>query len=174
MLTERVNRVIHSRKMEMDISNLMCAASLAHHGLLGSRISALGLCDVDVSPVPPQHLASLTSCVKADLHIINVSGCDLVSILSSVNCHILDIRSQNLGKEETQALVQAMESSVAWVELSGEVNLSEYSGQGVCRYMRLWGDPAARYKEEMKTWARSRNWSEGYCEDVENLLVLMY
>ena len=36
--------------------------------------------------------------------------------------------------------------------------LAEYGGQGVCRVVSLWGDTVSRYKEVLKTWARSRNW----------------
>merc|ERR1711884_969116 len=71
-------------------SELKCGASLAHHGLLGS-VNSMFLIDVDLSLVPAQHLASLASCVTRCLHIENVSGCDLVSILSSLKCRDLDI-----------------------------------------------------------------------------------
>ena len=39
------------------------AASLAHHGLLGS-VRRLGLHDVDCTSVPAEHLASLVSSVR--------------------------------------------------------------------------------------------------------------
>ena len=48
------------------VSELMCAATLAHHGLLGS-VKMMALFDVDLSPVPAQHLASLASCVTGKL-----------------------------------------------------------------------------------------------------------
>ena len=57
-----------------------------------------------------------------------------------------------------------MESGVGRVELHGEVTLdiealAEYSGQGVCRTVMLqWPDTMARYRQELVTWARSRNW----------------
>ena len=139
------------------IPGLLCSASLAHHGLLSS-VRKMTLCDVNLSPVPAQHLASLASCVTSDLHIQNVSGCNLVSILTSVKCKRLGIYS--LGREETKALVQAMESGVEEVMLGGRVTLdiealTEYSGQGVCREVELRGD---RYREEMRTWAKTRSW----------------
>ena len=142
---------------------LMCGASLAHHGLLG-YLYDLTLCDVDLSPVPAQHLASLASCATRDLSIVNVTGCDLVSLLSSLKCQGLIITSQSLGREETRALVQAMESGVKWVRLLREVTLdmealAEYSGQGVCREVTLYNNTAARYREEVVTWARSGNWT---------------
>ena len=89
------------------LSEITCAASLAHHGLLGS-VSEVMLRDVDLSSVPTRHQASLASCVKTSVSIENVRGCDLVSILDSLNCQVL----RRLSLEETQALplVQAMES----------------------------------------------------------------
>ena len=125
------------------------------------------LVDVDLSPVPPDHLASLVSCVTGSVGVMNVSGCDLVTILDSIKCEELVIDSQSLGREETQALVQAMESGVEEVRLTNGVtldieNLTEYSGQGVCRKVELFLDVserADRYREGMRTWARSRNWS---------------
>ena len=139
---------------------LTCGASLAHHGLLISVVE-LRLYYVDLSPVPAQRLASLTSCVTGALLIKNVTGCDLVSLLSSLKCEGF-ISSQSLGREETQALVQAMEAGVKWVMLGGLTldmeALAEYSGQGVCSKVTLYDDTAARYRGELVTWARSRDW----------------
>lgn len=38
------------------------------------------------------------------------------------------------------------------------LTLTEYSGQGECREVDLWNDTADRYREELRTWARSKNW----------------
>ena len=144
---------------------LVCGASLAHHGLLGS-MDRLRLRNVDLSQVPSQHLASLVSCVTSYLCIENISGCDLVNLLTSLNCGCLTITSQSLGREETQALVHAMESGVEKVKLGDEEGqvkldieaLTEYSGQGRCRTVELMNYTAARYRKELRTWARSRYW----------------
>ena len=95
------------------------------------------------------------------LRIGNVSGCDLVSILTSLKCHQLYITWQSLRREETQALVQAMESGVKKVTLWPQVKLdmevlTEYSGQGQCTSLCQGSGP--RYREELRTWARSRKW----------------
>ena len=98
---------------------MTCAASLAHHRLLGS-VQEMRLWNVDLTSVPAEHLASLASCVNemtGGVIIENVSGCDLVNILDSVNCRRLSISSQSLGSEETQALVRAMKSGVEVVNL---------------------------------------------------------
>ena len=101
-LAERVRGVIVSGP---SLPEITCAASLAHHGLLGS-VSEVMLRDVDLSSVPTRHQASLASCVKTSVSIENVSGCDLVAILDSLNCQAL----RRLSVEETRTLVQAMES----------------------------------------------------------------
>ena len=97
-----------------------CAVSLANHNLLSS-VYRLDLHDVDLGPVSAQHLASLASRVTVILHIWNVSGFDLVSIFTSLKCRELYITSQSLGREETRALVQVMESGVETVMLWGGV-----------------------------------------------------
>ena len=152
---------------------MMCGASLAQYGLLGS-VKRLCLNNVDLSPVPAQHLASLVSCVTSDLVINNVSGCDLVSILTSLKCRQLYITNQSLGREETQALVQAMESGVETVKLGGLVTLdvealAEYRGQGVCWKVKLCGDTVDRYKEDLSKWARSIDWRVESGGPLQNL-----
>ena len=146
----------------LDEMELMCCASLAHNGLFSS-LRKLRLYDADLSPVPAQHLASLASCVTGEIFIDYVS-CDLVSILTSLKCKTLFIGRQSLEREETQALVQAMESGVEEVRL-GMVTLdfkalAEYRGQGVCHKVDLMGVAVERYKEDLRKWARSKNWRE--------------
>ena len=101
----------------------LCGASLAHHGLLSS-VKPLKLKDVDLSQVPSQHLRSLIFSVLSHLIIENVT-CDLANLITSLKCYELNIRRQRLGKEETQALVQAMamESRVVKVKLGAKVTL---------------------------------------------------
>ena len=79
-LAERVRKEI----MNPRLPEIACAASLAHHGLLRS-VEDLWLCNVDLTSVPAEHLASLVSIVTWKVYIKNVSGCDLVTILDSVN-----------------------------------------------------------------------------------------
>ena len=141
---------------------ITAAASLAHHGLLGS-VDFLALGDVDLTSVPAQHLASLVSSVKENLVIGNVSGCDLVTILDSVKSDWLYIRRQKLGVEETQALVRAMDSGVKKLNLNVGVTLDiawamRYNGQGKCRKVECVLDTTRRYREQLRTWATSRKW----------------
>ena len=142
-------------------SAMVCGASLAHHGLLGA-VERLELHD-DLSFVPAHHLASLVSCVTEGVGIRNVRGCNLVSIFTSLKSALLSINNQSLGREETRALVQAMESGVERVALGTwheEVTLdigvlTEYNGQGKCSKVVLCHGTAARYREEIRAWDRS-------------------
>ena len=162
-LAERVRRMIENYPCIHPA--ITCAASLAHHGLLGS-LRDVRLVDVDLTSIPAEHLASLVSSVTGCVTIKNVSGCNLVSILNSASVKSKELdfgRYQSLGSEETQALVQAMESRVESVGLGGEVTLDikilmEYSGQGKC--MQVWCaiDTANRYREQLRNWTTSRNW----------------
>ena len=161
-LTKRVKDDIKRRKINTEF---MCGASLALHlhGLLGP-MDNFGLCDLDLSPFPVQHLVSMASCATGFFLISSVSGCDLVSLLTSLKCRELVISWQSLGREETQALVNAMESGVEkvvlWIKVTLDIEaLIEYSGQGVCKCLELKDDTKNRYREEIGTWARSRNWT---------------
>ena len=162
-LTERVKDALKEfgggKKTEV-----MCGAALAEHNLLGS-LGVMGLEDVDLSDVPDKYLASLASCVTGTLDISNVTGRQqIATLLTNLKCYQLMIGEQSLGRGETLALVQAMQTGVKMVVLYVEVNLhmetlSEYRGQGVCRRVQLSGDAAGRYKEALRIWASSnRNW----------------
>ena len=63
--------------------------------------------------------------------------------------------------------MRAMESSVEFVILGSDVvldirTLSEYNGQGKCRQLqaggKYYGKRAVRYRKELTSWARSRDW----------------
>ena len=144
-----------------DIKN---AASLAHHGLLGSVHNLLL---IDLPSIPFKHLASLASCVRNGVFIFNIRNCDIVSLLDSVNFRWLNISTQTLSSEETRALVRAMESGVERVVLGkvcqlGDVSLditalTKYSGQGKCWEVR-YNDTGDRYREELRSLAEKINW----------------
>ena len=106
-LIERIRDALMDPDGDMDRTDedqLKCAASLAHHGLLGS-LTLLSVNHVDLSSIPEKHLVSLVSRVTRHLTINNVIGCDLVSLLSSLQCEELGIPKMSLGRVETQALV---------------------------------------------------------------------
>ena len=156
-----------------DLPVITCAASLAHHRLLGSAsVKGIVLRD-DLTSVPADHLAPLTSSVTGSVYISDVSGCDLVTILDFVKSAGLWITSQSLDREETQALVRAMESRVQQLGLNGGVTLdtgalTSYSGEGECRWLRSIGDTASRYRGQLRTWATSTNWE--VTRDSDSLL----
>ena len=154
---------------------ITCAASLAHHRLLGC-VKDLWLFNIDLTSVSAEHLTSLVSIVTSGVYIKNVSGFDLVTILDSVNSQVLLIRDQSLGSEEAQALVRAMESCVEEVRLGKEATLDirvliEYNGQGKCRKMLCHYGSKDRYREQLKIWAKSRNWviDEGYDFSIKRI-----
>ena len=77
--------------------------------------------------------------------------------------------------------MQAMESGVEEVELDEEASLDitdlmEYSGQGKCRVLWCYTDTADKYREQLRTWATSRNWEvtrDSYCFfNIERLLEI--
>ena len=181
-LVETVRIKFHCRffgKDEDDIQleDIICAASLAHHRVLDyDTVEYLSLNDVNLSKVPTEHLASLVSHVTKDFNINNISGCDLVTILESVQCETLTISNQSLGREETRALLQAMESRVVEVEIecfvmlkSGPEDitaLTKYSeeeledgGKMLWRYSRLTYE-GEKMKKIVKSGEELWYWSE--------------
>ena len=160
-LTEKVQDKLYLHNSKPVIT---CAASLAHNGYIGSRRHFRWLENVNLTSVPAEHLASFVSCVTRGFNIKGVSGCDIVNIIDSVKSEELHIYNQSLDSEETRALVRAMESRVKEVMLFDVTldigALMEYSGQGKCLWLVCAQDTAARYSDQLRTWATSRNWKE--------------
>ena len=77
--------------------------------------------------------------------------------------------------------MQAMESGVGDVALLRDVTLdikafTEYSGQGFWREVTLRNNTVAKYREELRTWARTRNWrvvraKTGFVSAAGNLTI---
>ena len=112
---------------------MTCVATLAYRGWIRD-LDNIWLQEIDLSTVPIQHLISLLSSVKRTVNIsCEVTGWDLVTILDSLQCQEIRLGCKRLGREETQALVRAMESRVEKVFLYNEIELdlealAEYSG----------------------------------------------
>ena len=143
------------------LPEITTAASLAHHGLLGS-LRVMWLHDEDLSSVPAEHLASLTACVTEDVDIWDVSNTDLTGILDSSKSIVLDIFYQSLSTEETRAVVRAM-ANVVSLGLYGEVTLNistlvTYDGRGKCKKIRFYNNTAEKYREEVRRWAQRISW----------------
>ena len=152
------------------LSEITNGASLAHHGLLGS-ISYLKLHDVDLSSIPAEHLASLASCVYQYISLENING-QMVSFLDGIKkCELLGIST--LRREETQALVRAMETSVYKVCLGGENGfvsvdieaLILYSGTGYCQEISCYDKGPSKFKDALRAWAKTKNWKVYTDED---------
>ena len=152
----------------LELPHIISAAALVYHGRLKS-VEHLQLEDVDLSKV--LHLASLASSVTNYVCIKNVGDCDLTAVLTAVKCNKLEITSQRLGREETQALVGVMDSCLNEVEIGFSVALKHgpeditalttYSGKGKCGRLVIPcdEDTAFEYMEAMEAWARSnRGW----------------
>ena len=147
------------------LAEVKCGASLAHQGLLGS-VEILWLDKVNLASVPDQHLDSLISCVTGTLVIQNITGCDLVTALNSGKSRALDIKYQRLGRDETQALVRALETRVKDLHLEGVTlnitALTKYSGQGRCRLVSCVNSDIVKHRKKLKTWAERKHWE--FCE----------
>ena len=153
-------------RIELDnpsLPEITTAASLAHHGLLGS-VEEMWLDYKDLSSVPAEHLASLAACVKWRVFIRTVSNTDLTSFLDSCKSKVLDIYKQSLSTGETEALVRAM-ANVEKVALEGTLThdistLVTYGGRGKCKEVVFGNNTAwaANFREEVRRWAQRISW----------------
>ena len=112
------------------LPEITTAASLAHYGFL-RPVEEMRLQYVDLSSVPAEHMASLAACVTDRVIISNVHNFDLINILDNIECQSCYIHGHSLNREESLALVRAMESRVEKVTLGGEVDikvLTQYNG----------------------------------------------
>ena len=84
--------------------------------------------------------------------------------MSNVHSLGLFIDNQTLDVEDTKALVKSMEADGFRITLMiGDVildinTLTEYSGNGQCSDVRISGDTADRYRDELRTWAKNKQW----------------
>ena len=152
---------------------LTCAATLAYRGWI-KDVDNIWLQEIDLGTVPIQHLISLLSSVKRTVNIDDeVTGWDLVTILDSLQCQEIRLGCERLGREETQALVRAMESRVEKVFLYNEIELdmealAEYSGQGRCRVLECEGVREVTFCDQLVAWADKTKW---YCRDFTSYLL---
>ena len=151
---------------------LTSAAALAYRGLL-KDVEEVFLHEVNLSTIPTDHLISLTSIVTDTFDTYdNVTGCDLVTILDSLQCNEIGLGFNDLGKEEeAQALVRAMESRVERLYFHDTLgmdihvrNLTEYSGQGRCRVITCEHVTDLNFIEKLLCWSGEKGW---YCNEWE-------
>ena len=76
-----------------------CGAALSRHGII-TQLLGLHLCDLDISAVPAEDMASLAKCVSKRIDIINVTG-DLSNIFINVKCEVLVIFNTILCTAQT-------------------------------------------------------------------------
>ena len=72
-----------------------------------------------------------------------------------------------MGREETQALVRAMETRVEKVErgqgygdrvILDLPELMKYNGEGRCKSFECY-DSGVRHKKELEAWAKNKSWT---------------
>ena len=110
--------------------------------------------------------AATCSGVSHRVDLMNVTG-DVGPLLSSLTCKDLWISDMKLNQTATRSLVQGLEHGVKRLVLDGGEGgpvtlhihtLVEYDGRGRCGEVMCYGNTAAAYREDMKTWAERINW----------------
>ena len=140
------------RQSEAEIKR---AALLAWEGHLTS-VECMEIRNMSITDIPRDHMEILAS-------IDNVTQANqLGRILASVKCSVLCLRDMELSEEETRALVTAMRDRVEDVWLYEDVTLdieelTQYDGQGRCRWLVVVGDTRAR--DRLRRWAADKGWT---------------
>ena len=150
------------RSLSLGMEVITTAASLVHYRQFGPPSLILRLHNLDLSKVkvPDNHLCSLVSNVYGRVSIKAVTGCNMVRIIDSVKSVTLNIVSQSLDREITEAVVRAMDTRILSVELESVTldtrALSNYDGKGNCESIQVLAGHEDR--QWLRDWARERHW----------------
>ena len=171
----------------LTVKNIADAASLAHHGFLGS-VRGLRLKEVNLSSIPIKNLASLVACAQDKVRIDNVNVSSLIPILDNVQCEYLSITNQAMRTRATQALVRAMMTRVRKVsiclhragvfgyqEADLVEELTKYDGKGKCEKVDFlemnYLEIQNRY--DIEQWVRDCEWQVlGSWQDNKDYLLV--
>ena len=189
-LVAKIRAIFYPHPYPLNVSHIADAASLAHHGFLGS-VRGLSMKKVYLSSMPIEHLVSLVACVKKKLvdvvfHNFPKGRYDgyLLAILDNVQCECLSVTVQWLGTKGTRALVRAMRTRVRklCVGLGGFFGgieeahrlkeLIKYDGKGKCEqvdslemnYIEL------QNRRDIELWVKDCKWK--VLSDKANFLLV--
>ena len=143
------------------IAEVRCAAALAVTGHL-TEVENMNLRYMELTGI--KAISSLARVVRQKVELSNVTG-DVATLLSSLTCTELRISNMELNQAATSGLVQGLQHGVEGLVLGywGPVTfhiqtLVEYDGTGRCNKVVCYGNTAAPFREEIKTWAGRINW----------------
>ena len=123
--------------------------------------------------------AATSSGVSDRVELRDVTG-DVAPLLSSLTCIKLWIDNMELNQTATRGLVRGLQHGVKklWLGYYGAVTLDiqslvEYDGRGRGDLVGCYGNTAATYRENIKTWAERINWdvTEGGVRDVRRIVM---
>ena len=144
---------------------LSTAASLAKMGYI-TDVMGMWLEEIDISSIPSDNIAALTSVVTGSVNITKVTG-NIRTILASIKSRLLRIDNMTLDHDETECLLETMRTNVEKVSLWSDVSLdidvfTQYDGTGQCSDLFCWED---RYLDTLTSWAQEVGWmKKGRCE----------
>ena len=136
------------------------AALLAWEGYLTS-VQFMCIENMSITGIPRDQLEKLASIVYRGVWINNMTHPDqLGSILGGVKCPWLSLWNMVLNETSTRALVTAMDwVKYVWLwEVTLDIEeLTQYDGQGRCRWLVVVGDTRAR--DRLRRWAADKGWT---------------
>ena len=144
-----------------NLTELLEAARLAQQSVL-TNVKCMTLKNIDVSRIPHDNLASLSSIVTDVVWIDTVTE-NISAILENFKCRVLHIYNQTLCSDTTLCLLTAMRNVEevglgTWgchVKFDIDI-LTGYIGQGKCRRINAYVDINSRTKVE--NWAADIGW----------------
>ena len=116
------------------LPTLTTAASMAKMGIITSVENIDILDNIDISSIPSDNMAALTSVVTDYVSIDKVTG-NIQTILANIKCRELRITDMTLNQDDTECLLETMRNNVEEVEMEGSLDIDvliQYDGLGKC------------------------------------------
>ena len=151
-----------------DMPSLARVSSKVHldrvTGELGPLLFSLNCAELLIEDIELDHAATSRG-VSSGVVLDRVTG-DIGPLLSSLSCAELQISNMELDQAATSSLVRGLQHGVERLDLLGGggpvtldiQSLVEYDGRGRCDLVGCYGNTAATYRENIKTWAERINW----------------
>ena len=108
---------------------------------------------------------------------LNVTHCDIISLMDNVKWVSLILDKVTLFTEETKSIVRAMNSGKIkslflrkkGVSLDISTMMVQYKGEGKCEKITALDESAKKYRDDIKKWAMQMGWivKKDYHDEVE-------
>ena len=121
----------------------------------GMELSDINICGEEISQLT-------LPTFDATVWLSRLSG-DISQLLPLISCHKLWIWDTDLSRNDTESLVNCLNTNVSELVLWGGATvdisvLCQYNGTGKCQYVHCGYDSYERYRGEVTRWAHNMGW----------------